>query len=579
MNTRYQQLKEIADHTGLTEILERVGLAQVLGRSVRFCLDREERDRHREIKQDYSSSQQVFQQLNEDVPEGSPSAPVWLIGSMNTVWGAKLEAILGLAMRLKGFRPIAVCPDSWEWRAKYHAVCGVLESLHFRTFLRLTPEDHSEPWWPFSGGRPCMKDLMRLTYHDVDIGRIAVSNLMYRKKFSRFDLTDDTTVAELRTELQCVRHRVQAAEKMVQESRPLMALILEKGVSPFAEIFGACIAKGVPVVQYVGSQEINGYILKRYSLKNRHEHPFSLDHSTWTYVKDMPWGEEQEQGLLTELEDSYRQGTWFNRRFLHDDKQIKSPDVVRRQLGLDPEKKTAVVFSHVLWDATIFYGEGIFDDYETWLVETVAAACQNSSVNWVVKLHPDLVWKLKYEGFTGELRDSFAIRSKIGRLPEHVKLVHPDTDISTFSFFGITDYCLTVRGTIGIEMACMGVPVLTAGTGRYSRLGFTVDSDSAEQYLDRVKFIQDTPKMSPGSIELARRFAYSLFRLRPWRMKSFEMIKLPLDKTGHPLERNLISHLGHAREFAKAVDATQFAAWLASDRVDFLDLESWTQCQ
>ena len=57
------------------------------------------------------------------------------------------------------------------------------------------------------------------------------------------------------------------------------------------------------------------------------------------------------------------------------------------------------------------------------------------------------------------------------------------------------------------------------------------------------------------------------------------MIKLPLDKTGHPLERNFISHLGHAREFAKAVDATQFAAWLASDRVDFLDLESWTQCQ
>ncbi len=199
MNTRYQQLKEIADHTGLTEILDRVGLAQVLGKSVRFCLDREERDRHREIKQDYSSSRQVFQQLNEDVPEGSPSAPVWLIGSMNTVWGVKLESILGLAMRLKGFRPVAVCPDSWEWRAKYHAICGVLESLHFRTFLRLTPEDHSEPWWPFPGGRPCMRDLMRLTYHDVDIGRIAVSNLMYRKKFSKFDLSDDTTVAELRT--------------------------------------------------------------------------------------------------------------------------------------------------------------------------------------------------------------------------------------------------------------------------------------------------------------------------------------------------------------------------------------------
>jgi hypothetical protein len=160
-----------------------------------------------------------------------------------------------------------------------------------------------------------------------------------------------------------------------------------------------------------------------------------------------------------------------------------------------------------------------------------------------------------------------------------VKLVPPETDINTFSFFGITDYCLTVRGTIGIEMACMGVPVLTAGTGRYSHLGFTMDSDSAAQYLDRVKHIQDTPKMSSDSIELARRFAYSLFRLRPWRMKSFEMVKLPLDKTGHPLERNFVPHLGHAREFTAALDATQFAAWLASDRVDFLDQESWTECR
>jgi len=575
MNTRYQQLKEIADQMGLIEALDRVGLAQLLGKSVRFCLDGEERDRHRIIKQDYASSRQVFQELNADVPNGSPASPVWLIGSMNTVWGVKLESILGLAMRLKGFQPIAVCPDNWEWRAKYHAVCGVLESLHFKKFIRLTPEDHSEPWWQFAEGRPCMRDLMRLTYHEVDIGRIAVSNLMYRRKFSKFDLSDDTTVSELRAELRCVRHRIQAAEKMVQESRPLMALILEKGVSPFAEIFGACIANGVPVVQYVGSQEINGYILKRYSLENRHDHPFSLDRSTWTYVKEMPWGEEQEHSLLTELEESYRHGTWFNRRFLHDDKQIKAPDVVRRQLGLDPGKKTAVVFSHVLWDATIFYGEGIFDDYESWLVETVAAACKNPSVNWVIKLHPDLVWKLKYEGYTGELRDSFAIRSKVGRLPEHVKLVHPETDINTFSFFGITDYCLTVRGTIGIEMACMGVPVLTAGTGRYSHLGFTVDSDSAAQFLDRLHSIQDTPAMSPESIELARRFAYSLFRLRPWRMKSFEMVKLPLDKTGNPLERNFVPHLGRARKFTESVDLRQFATWLASDRVDFLDLESW----
>ena len=41
---------------------------------------------------------------------------------------------------------------------------------------------------------------------------------------------------------------------------------------------------------------------------------------------------------------------------------------------LDPERKTAAIFSHILYDATFFYGESLFADYEEWLVEAVRAA-------------------------------------------------------------------------------------------------------------------------------------------------------------------------------------------------------------
>jgi hypothetical protein len=253
---------------------------------------------------------------------------------------------------------------------------------------------------------------------------------------------------------------------MVAQQRPRIVLFLEKGLSPAAEIFGVCVARGIPAVQYVGSQRMDGFVLKRLNRHNRHQHPFSLDNESWDRVKRMPWGPGREAELMREFEESYRKGSWFNRKFLHEGKRIKSAGEVRRQLGLDPAKKTAVVFSHVLWDATFFYGRGLFDDYETWLLETVRAACANPRVNWVIKLHPDLVWKLKHEDYAGELRDVIAVRSAVGKLPDHVRIVPPDTDINTFSFFEITDYCVTVRGTIGIEMACYGVPVLTAGTGR-----------------------------------------------------------------------------------------------------------------
>ena len=63
---------------------------------------------------------------------------------------------------------------------------------------------------------------------------------------------------------------------------------------------------------------------------------------------------------------------------------------------------------------------------------------------------------------------SRALRRHFGNLPGHVKLMRADTGINTFSLFDVADYGLTVRGTIGMELPCFGIPVVTAGTGRYS---------------------------------------------------------------------------------------------------------------
>jgi hypothetical protein len=185
-------------------------------------------------------------------------------------------------------------------------------------------------------------------------------------------------------------------------------------------------------------------------------------------------------------------------------------------------------------------------------------------------LHPDLVWKLKYEGYTGELRDLIAIRGSIGVLPDHVRLVLPDTDISSYSFFSITDYCLTVRGTIGIEMSCHGIPVITAGTGRYSGLGFTIDSDTAGQYLARLADIASIPPMSPEQVHLARKFAYTLFKGRLWPMRSFEMTKMPIEETGHPLDHDVVPRLHSHRQLEVAIDLQDLVKWINSSDPDYL---------
>ena len=93
-----------------------------------------------------------------------------------------------------------------------------------------------------------------------------------------------------------------------------------------------------------------------------------------------------------------------------------------------------------------FYGEDLFDDYTQWLVETIRAASANPRLQWVVKLHPSHVVKAKQANNSDKPAELKVIEQVFGTLPAHLKLVYPDTDISTYSLFEIADYAVTVRG-------------------------------------------------------------------------------------------------------------------------------------
>jgi len=244
---------------------------------------------------------------------------------------------------------------------------------------------------------------------------------------------------------------------------------------------------------------------------------------------------------------------------------------VRYRLGLDPAKRTAVVFAHVLWDANMFFGEDLFDDQEQWFVETVRAACANDRVNWVVKLHPANVWKRRRDGVERELGDLRAIREAVGELPPHVHLMRHDSPIATRSLFEVTDVGVTIRGSVGWELPCFGVPALTAGTGFYSGRGFTIDSATREEYLGRLARIEETPPLTAHEVELARRHAYALARLRPVRFTSFRTTVRPLEGLGHPLDHNL-DLLVHSRdELAGADDLRALGDWaVRTHELDYL---------
>jgi hypothetical protein len=560
------KLKRLLCRWGVWDVLQRIGLARPLA-WLRRRLVPALRRQDRELQRDFRAFQKRHGRYL-----AAPASPAIahphrrvLVGSLSD-WIAqvKVESIFAKALQFRDYSPVIATFRHQVRGHRYHRLFGFRNFAFLDDFIRPSERRHAARTAArFLERQPRFRDVLELEHRGIRVGRHVLSSIVSTLRSGTVEF-DSPIVRDLlgRGLVEAIT-LAGAAERLVDRVQPELALFLERGYVPYAELFDAVINRGIAAIQYTQSHRNDAWILKRYGRDNRSMHPWSLSPASWQQVRRMPWSAELDSDLLDEIRGRYEQGQWFNRKYLQVGKKIKDADEVSRQLGLDPGKKTAVIFSHVLWDATFFYGETLFDDYEHWLVETVRAASANPAVNWVVKLHPDYVWKMKKAGDTRLPPEHRALETRIGRLPDHVKLLEPGTDISTYSLFGVTDWCITVRGTIGIEMPCFGIPVLTAGTGRYSGLGFTIDSATRAGYLDRLRNIEQIPRLTPAQVELARKHAFALFRMRPLPFVSFELAQDRLERLGHVLDHNVELRTGSRAEFAEAADLQAFARWAA----------------
>jgi hypothetical protein len=132
------------------------------------------------------------------------------------------------------------------------------------------------------------------------------------------------------------------------------------------------------------------------------------------------------------------------------------------------------------------------------------------------------------------------------------------------------DCCVTVRGTVGIEAACFGVPVLTAGTGRFDRLGFTLDSASKQEYIEKLAGAELLPLPTDKQTELARRYAYGFLLARPVRLSAIHMRFR--QTAGADLEVSF--QVNSPKQLCASQDLRAMADWIASGREDYVQPSS-----
>ncbi len=476
-----------------------------------------------------------------------------------------LELGLIKALELAGFVPVVVLPHPGSHLPAYYRLAAVKEVHLWREFADPLDLPAAEA---VIDRLQSLQELLTFEYEGARVGNFAVSTALRHLRRGSLGLQSAEDRRILVKYVAAGLANVKAAQRIVRQFRPALAVFVDRGYMPKGELFDTCLMHGVDAIEWGLAHKHSTLMIKRYHRQTRDEHLSSLSSESWRIVQSMEWTDAHRERLEQELYSNYANGDWYSVAGTQIDKELVNANDVRKRLGVDPMKKTVFIFPHISWDATLFWGESLFENYEAWFIETVRAACVNKAVNWVIKIHPAHVGKGMREGFRGEPAEMTALRQYIGALPPHIHIIPAESDISTYSLFGMMDYCVTVRGTVGIEAARLGIPVLTAGTGRYDHKDFTIDSESREHYLERIARIQEIPRLSAAQRELAERFAYGLFVLRPLPLTA---VTLEYHKSQNRYSSKAQINIRTKAEWYNASDLQAIADWVAHpSQPDFL---------
>ena len=152
----------------------------------------------------------------------------------------------------------------------------------------------------------------------------------------------------------------------------------------------------------------------------------------------------------------------------------------KKKIDLNNYKKKILLASHSLSDANHFHFElgskSPFRDYYTQIIETLNFAKKNNEILFFVRPHPSSAF-WKEDGIIKRVVEKYNSRN----------IVLLDNSINTDEAINNSDTVITVYGTIGLETAShyKKKPIL-AGNSVYSSLGFTLDSNSKEEYFNHI---------------------------------------------------------------------------------------------
>jgi hypothetical protein len=227
--------------------------------------------------------------------------------------------------------------------------------------------------------------------------------------------------------------------------------------------------------------------------------------------------------------------------------RISSRNDARKKIqGRVSSKPLVIVYAHTWFDFPHTFGMQNFTDFLDWMNCTVEHIRRSTHIEWILRPHPLEFW---YGGVT--------LASLLGDLPKHVRLSTPGQDSLTSML--AADAIVTVHGTVAIEAASHGIPVISADKSYFSDWGFTSVATSRQHYLHLLSNVAEMPRLTEQQIADANAcIAMSLAPPPP----ELGLMRHMCDSSGLSLYSDILFHLSEAPS-RRQIEVRTMRDWLS----------------
>ena len=259
--------------------------------------------------------------------------------------------------------------------------------------------------------------------------------------------------------------------------------------------------RGIPVTGWKASYLSWHFYLRHVEDPSRIDFK-KLSRECWNEIRSKPLTAAEEARLDKFLVDRYQNNISF------DMKQAKTyrKDVSDLKAKYAPaDRPVWAVLAHINWDSVSDYAPMAYPSFDEWMIDTIRHAIQITDVQWLIKIHPVEAWDNPASGVQRLIEREFP------SLPDHVRVIPAEEDISPANLFELIDGGVTVYGTAGLELALMGKPVILGGEAHYGGLGFTHEGLTPITYRELLRRAARLGPLTDEQRQDVRKYAYSHF--------------------------------------------------------------------